>query len=425
MLTVVTTLLSVTAVDATASWDCPEWTLEEVDSFGGLSTSAGLSAQRDAQGRLHVSYYSIKGADLMYAQRTRAGWSVEVVDEYQVVGADCSIAVDGEGTPHICYYDKTNEELEYARRNGTTWDVEMVDWLSIVGSGTAIAIAPGGVPYMVYIGARVLRVACPGEDGWNVTEVDADEGHVSSPSIAFDHQGRPHIIYLGVGRVKHATLSGGNWTTETVDGLTGPTISMSTDLAIRSDGGICCCYPDRGGTAVVFASKQDQNWSAETIDEGFLLGDLAMELDGRDRPHISYLDLAMTGSGDVLNTVVWYASMGTGSWTRAPVMNGVGSRGILLDLVLAGNDLPQVLFVAIEPAAMEAHLFHGLDWTGEHVEPFSRDPSEWEVADGDAGGDQGDGSVLPSFLLVVLLALGVTVVLVIVGRHDGPRGRPD
>ena len=77
-------------------WDNANWDSEVVDSFGGLSANTGLSVAVDSQGRPHVAYYALKGADLRYAIRMGPSWETETVDDYQVVGPDCSIALDAE-----------------------------------------------------------------------------------------------------------------------------------------------------------------------------------------------------------------------------------------------------------------------------------------------------------------------------------------
>lgn len=399
-------------------WEASPWTVEVVDSFGGLSVNAGLSADTDSQGRLHVAYYSIKGADMMYALWSGGSWTVETVDEFQVVGTDCSITVDAQDTPHICYYDRTNEELEYARRNGTGWAIETVDWLAIVGRGTSIAIDGTGVPHLAYVGARTLRCANPTEDGWNITIVDEVESHVSFPSIAIGPDGAQHIVYLGTGRVKHATQSNGTWATEIVAGLHGQMVPMPTALATTPDGGLFCCYSDLQASRVVFARRTGEAWTTERVDEGFSLGDLDMVVGVDGEPRLAYLSLAVTEEGKVLNTDVWYANRSKGEWTVGPVMNCTESRGALIDVELDEDGHPVLMLVDISPTEVEANLIHARDWSGEHVEPFPRDPSRWPSVDvGDDDEASKDDSMLPMVLLVIVLAIAITVLLTIMGSR--------
>ena len=416
-------IISLCSMDAMAGdWDNPNWTIEEVDSFGGLSSNTGLSAEVDSLGRPHVAYYALKGADLKHAVRTEEGWSTSTVDDYQVVGPDCSIALDGDDTPHICYYDKTNEELEYARLNGTKWEVETVDWLGIVGVGTAIAVDPVGVPYLAYIGARTLRCAVRTEEGWNVTVVDEGENHVYTPSMVIDHAGDPHILYLGSNNVKHAFLEDGSWTLEEVDSLRSVTVAMRTSIAVDPGGDLVACYANDAASSVIVAEREDGDWVKEKVTDGHFIGDLDMELDSDGEPRVAFLDMAYTLSGEMLNTDVWYMARSGSTWTKGVVMASSEASGVLLDLMVDGEGGPALALVDLDPLETRADLVHFHDWKGEFIEPYTGEPpGDDGPGDGPSGDDGGDPEIPGSMVALMVVALAVLVTILVVRYLRGAK----
>ncbi len=391
-------------------WDNPNWDSQLVDSFGGLSSKTGLSAGVDSQGRIHVAYYALKGADLRYALKSGTTWSTETVDDYQVVGPDCSLALDGNDRPHVCYYDKTNEELEYAHRNGTGWQVETVDWLGIVGTGTAIAIGPEGDPYVAYVGARTLRCAHQDAEGWNVTVVDDGEGHVYTPSMTLDGEGTPHILYFGAGTVKHAYLEEGTWIREDIDTLRGTTIPMRTTLRLASNGDLVACYVNDMGTSVIIARGSGGEWTKDKVSEYHYIGDLDMELDADDEPHVALLDLGFNNDKELVNTDIWYLGSNAGSWDRGVVAHSRGHQGVLLDLHLDGQGDPCLALMDLDPVRTEADLTHLTGWNGEFIDPYTGGPVDGNGDDDGDGTDDGSG-IGDAFPVIAVLVL-VVVVLV-------------
>jgi hypothetical protein len=421
-------LLVLTMVAPTASagdWDNPNWESQLVDSFSGLSGNTGLSAAVDSRGNTHVAYYALRGADLKYALRTGPTWSNETVDDFQVVGPDCSIALDGNDRPHICYYDKTNEELEYAHHNGTAWSIETVDWLGIVGVGTAITVGPDGDPYLAYVGARTLRCAHLEGDEWNVSMVDDGEKHVYTPSMVVDAQGVPHVLYLGAGRVKHAYLEGGEWRREEVDRLHGNTVAMRTSLRVNGDDQLVACYADDMGTSVVIARRSGGEWMEETIADNHFIGDLDMELDADGDPRVALIDMAFDGDQELVNTDVWYLEREGSSWTHGVVASSSGHQALLLDLHLDASGDPCLAILDLDPQGTEADLTHLSGWTGDFIEAYSGPPAD---ADGGNGGYLVSipDDPFPVVALIVVLVLAAVALAYFMQfrrarRQQGPR----
>jgi hypothetical protein len=80
-----------------------KWSIQTVDSTGGLDTSLVL----DASGNPHISY--IADNILKYAVWTGSSWNIQTVDS---TGADNSLVLDDSGNAHISY--RGNEGLKYA-----------------------------------------------------------------------------------------------------------------------------------------------------------------------------------------------------------------------------------------------------------------------------------------------------------------------
>ncbi len=428
-LVIASILLTVGAAEGTSDgWEAPAWDTLTLDSFGGLSANSGLSVAMDSRGDPHVAYYALKGADLRYATRSGATWSTETVDDFQVVGPDCSIALDADDRPHICYYDKTNEELEYAVRNGTGWDTETVDHLGIVGVGTSIAVDPSGDPYMVYVGARTIRCAHREGDGWNVTVVDDGEAHVYTPSVAIDGDGVPHVLYLGAGTVKHAYLEEGAWVRETVDDLRIDTFAMGTTLRIDGEGDLVACYANDAATSVVVATRSDGQWTCDRVSRGHYLGDLDMELDADGDPRIALIDMAFDADQELVNTDVWYMERQGDEWREGVALSSVDAHGVLLDLHMAGDE-PCLAIVDLDPDRMEADLLHLTDWTGDYLEPYAGDPVEDPGGGGegtDGIDDAGDGmaSNLVASLAISLTLVAMFAIYMALRREEGDGDPP-
>jgi hypothetical protein len=409
-------MMTVPTLVLAGDWDNTNWDSEVVDSFGGLSTNTGLSVALDSQGRPHVAYYALKGADLRYAVREGGTWTTETVDEYQVVGPDCSIALDAEDSPHICYYDKTNEELEYARRNGTGWDVEQVDWLGIVGVGTSIAVGPEGDVFVAYIGARTLRCGHRVNGTWNVTEVDTGQGHVYTPSLLVDAEGEPHILYIGASAAMHAHHHNGTWTVEEVAGLRGTTVAMRTTLKMDPEGKLVACFADDSATAVVIARKEGDAWNAERVSLGHYLGDMAMELDEDGEVHIALIDMAFDTDRVLVNTDVWYLEGPSDELERGVVVSSSGRGGVLLDLHLDADGDPCIALVDLDPIDTKADLTYFEGWNGEYIEAYTGEPSG---NGGDGDPDDGPSSRTGTFALMVAGIIILVLIIVALVRNNG------
>ena len=196
------------------------WTSEVVeDGFLGEYNAIAL----DSQGAPHISYLDYARSQLKVAQRTPAGWQVEVIDGVQWFGGFTSIAIDSQDLLHVTYAGPP-VGVRYARGTGGAWQLETV---GSAGWFTSLALDPAGQPRMVYFDTAGRSLAYGRRDaaGWSLQAVDrlADVGSFNSLAVstaAPDAAGEPAVAYYeaGHGDLRFARQSGSQWQVETVDG---------------------------------------------------------------------------------------------------------------------------------------------------------------------------------------------------------------
>lgn len=127
--------------------DATDWYTETIASAGwGMSSAQQASMAIDANGYLHVSFYS--EYQLKYAYQDDFGWQVEIVDAYG--GPYHSLALDGAGNPHIAYYQTLSYDLGYADRDGSGWHLQTIDSEGDVGMYPSLALDGHGWPRITY-----------------------------------------------------------------------------------------------------------------------------------------------------------------------------------------------------------------------------------------------------------------------------------
>jgi len=113
-----------------AQFNGKEWQVSLIDSLGRDSSKGvrgmGNCLSVDAHGKLHVSYFSIKG--LRYAEQQGDRWLVQKVDDVSPLGGWAgylsSLGIDHAGRPHISYDD--GSALKHAYWDGTRWHIQIV-----------------------------------------------------------------------------------------------------------------------------------------------------------------------------------------------------------------------------------------------------------------------------------------------------------
>jgi hypothetical protein len=100
----------------------------------------------DEAGNLHAAIIGMY--DLIYAERTGAGWQAASIDT--VTGNGCDIAVSGEGIVHIAYEDKFSNDLRYARRDSSGWNVEILNSENYCGLSPSLVLDAFGNPHVLH-----------------------------------------------------------------------------------------------------------------------------------------------------------------------------------------------------------------------------------------------------------------------------------
>lgn len=218
------------------------WTSQTVTS-AGQNNDFSLSIWNGAPA---LAFYNLAGENLIFTWLENGQWQTEIADGLGRVGQFNSIAVSADGVVHLAYMDWSNLDLRYARRGNDGWNAATLHTFGNAGAGTAIAVDSGGRAHIAYVvhgtgGLITLNYAWEGENGW-----------------------------LGGGPVA-ATRIGSN---------------LVIDLT--SDNGARILFSRYGQGAGVFLLGVDEGNVTETPLGHELPG--SMQIDSRNRPHISYYD---------------------------------------------------------------------------------------------------------------------------------------
>jgi hypothetical protein len=294
------------------------WTL--IGLFLFLMTRLGLAS------RPQIALPSdTAGVDV--SPSTKAPWYVETVDSAEGVGSHVSIAIDAYGTTYISYYDATNKDLKMAKSVGSggncgtdsKWFCEIVDNIdNDVGLYTSIAIDPTtNLPVIAYWSnlPDYLKLATAKSGSWDIVTIDDGSGKYASLKI--DSSGAPHIAYHRYGvldKLNYASYVGGgggncggnDYQCDTLDSGSG--VGQYPSLALDGAGQPRIAYYDRENGRVLYAHKNNGNW---TIDEILQTAwdqylSLAIDINNGDIPHIAHYD----GTNDQLGYAVYIEDKG-------------------------------------------------------------------------------------------------------------------
>ncbi len=138
-----------------AQFNGKEWQVSFIDSLGrdisNGSRGMGNCLRIDAQGTLHISYFSVK--ELRYAVQLGDRWLVQKVDDIAPSGSWAgylsSLDFDRAGHPHISYDD--GSALKHAYWDGKKWHIQII---APGGSDpyrySSLAVGPDDTIYISY-----------------------------------------------------------------------------------------------------------------------------------------------------------------------------------------------------------------------------------------------------------------------------------
>jgi hypothetical protein len=296
------------------------WAVERVDSE---RTPTETDLVLDSHGYPHIVY---GGDRLCYTWFDGTTWHDEIIDLTWGTGKGVSIALDRFDRPHIAYSDSVSWTLRYARYDGTDWQITTIGGLD--GPPVSLALDSNDVPHITYASLGGLRYAWFESGSWLTTTVDSNTYAYFNSLVM--HEGAPHVAYMSGYSLKYAWISGTTWFSETVDPNTEWNLSPSL---IMSDGGIphISYYDVSPSEELRYTWLSDTTWLSTTVDAGLGSsgGGTSLELDSTGNPHVTYH-----------GAQVRYAHLSGGDWITTSL--GIGRHAAL---ELDGNDQPHISYI--------------------------------------------------------------------------------
>lgn len=313
------------------------WRIRDVDvrEAAGRSPSAAF----DREGRLHVAYYG--DSTLRYAVKDDAGWIHHFVDDMPNRVRECALAVYDGATPHIVAVgemegDEGEDPLRYWRLDEDGWRRETVT--GAYGREPSMGVDSQGRPHVAYSRTYGSNggYAFQDNEGWHVEALD--DGDLRDVWLVVDAVDRVHLAYelMLPSRwtgLRYALKSNSGWEFETISVAN----VSSVALGVGSTGDPHIIYREHHPLSrVVYGWRDETGWSVETVPEGAILTYGAwLALDSRDRPSMSYLDVA---GGEI-----GYSYRRNDGWVHRQIGLTVGAVG-RTSLVLDDQDLPHILY---------------------------------------------------------------------------------
>ena len=331
-----------------------------------LQVGGDPSVVFDDQDKMHISYFDYSDKDLRYATNADGDWRIETPDAEGWAGVRTDIALLA-GRPVISYRNEYSIKVAQSLESG--WQIETVEIepAGMFDGATSIATSMTGDLYVGYFlgGDNILKTATYDEvkSEWNTRVVDGnlvtgfdmsmvrdaagrlqfaygyitdegtdlylavsdDDGFALEPavtggeigwyvSLAVDTNGAAHISHYNSNEngLSYTTNSDGEWKSEIVDAGTEeiPEVGVETAIALDVQQRPRIAYVDGERGMLCLASKNDDDWMIEDIDEiGYdttLPGGTALAYDSFGAPAVVYFDYNLAS--------LKVAKQQTGSW---------------------------------------------------------------------------------------------------------------
>ncbi|MDA1349126.1 MAG: hypothetical protein O3A47_09725 [Chloroflexi bacterium] len=334
------------------------WEIEDVDS----GTKPALALTADGTPNVAYMLEAMPGF-VKNAVRSGASWDISTIAKGYFYGP-LDIGIGPDDTPHITYHDHQANNFQPSKGDAVhavlkdgEWKVEAVFDVGHDGWDNRLIVDAQGRVHMsaidpVEFGGSGVEYYFQDDSGkWEVEQVDSGpQTYKYATSVAVDPNGAPHITYFDQSRndLVLASRNDGDWTKETVDseGDSG----LFSSLVIGADGRYHVSYLFKGATfgAFKYATRgpDDTEWVVTEIDRlnnlkyGFVgaRNITSLALDSEGRPWITYSDEKH------LKLAVWDGS----EWGISTVVDaGSKTQGQLVSLGLDADDQPHIAYFEV------------------------------------------------------------------------------
>lgn len=215
------------------------------------------------------------------------------------------MARDTLGNLHIAY---VGDRIYYASQVGDRWEIEAIDDTApapVYGTHRAppsLAIDGNNAPHIAYLSAdnQAIIYATKNEAGWQKKVVESVRPLYTilyETAIALDQSGYPHIAYShssfpSSSLLRHAFLSEDGWQIETVDDRGWIEMYLSIEIDSKDRPHITYFTLTPSGARLMYAHKTPKGYAYIFIDQDpVFVGEFnSLALDANDHPHIAYLN---------------------------------------------------------------------------------------------------------------------------------------
>ncbi|MFZ7137021.1 MAG: hypothetical protein ACOWW1_01170 [archaeon] len=304
-----------------------------------------------------------------------ASWDIQTLSEDAAfLGYGfCPIEVDSKGNPHIAYTGSAiGNYVGYVSWNGSGWDSQKITG----GNIDDFVLDANDNPHITYGSLGYLSW---NETQWNDQLITTEKTVYSS--LALDSNGNPHVAYITGDKLKYATKNDQNWTIQTVTTDKLPDDNPRFSLALDSNDTPYIMYQVRPPVELKLAVLKNSSWSIENIlpSSNFTrLGN--MILDSKDQPHfLAKQVLTPEGSETHISNVVYVLWNGS-SWNTQTVTSDVSLTNLGL-LRLDSDDRPHILHV-ISSGQLMYSRWTDTKWESHLVGGYALDKSlsEYSIA---------------------------------------------
>ena len=291
-------------VDEGSSVSCPldfeHVEIAVIDESAGVHASAAI----DAMGRMWIAYADTTDGAVHVAHRVDDGWHAEPIlsgtarTRHEWIGRAISLAVATGDEILVAYFDSRDNNLKLATNRGGSWTVDVVDSKPLAGIDVSLAVGVDGLLHLAYLDLADgdLRYAHGQPGDWTIEVLDSEEYVGNDPGIVVTDGGAVHISYYYCGslssscregQLRHAGLeAGGDFSVETVD--PSDDSGWYTWLAVDSDGNPHISYYCHGAEQLRYATRADDGWRTEIVDEGPGTGEFTSLVLLGGHPFIAY-----------------------------------------------------------------------------------------------------------------------------------------